>query len=163
MEIRPFPWTCPRCRQREVYSDVVDYSTTVDHDGRSYTVRVPSLEVPKCRNCGKLVMVDSANRRISEAFRREAGLLTPEEIRAGRVRCGLDQQTFADLLGISVSTLSRWETGAQIQQRSLNRLLEAYFTSPEVRRVYGRLAGIDNGEHRPARPTPAAPDREQAS
>jgi putative zinc finger/helix-turn-helix YgiT family protein len=141
---------------------VVDYTTTIEHDGRAYTVKVPSLEVPKCRNCGKLVMVDSANRRVSEAFRREAGLMTPEEIRAGRVRCGLDQQTFADLLGISVSTLSRWETGAQIQQRSLNRVMGAYFTSPEVRRVYGRLAGIENGEHRSARPTSAAPDREQA-
>jgi putative zinc finger/helix-turn-helix YgiT family protein len=150
MEIRPYPWTCARCRQREVYSDVVDYTTTIEHDGRSYTVKVPSLELPKCRNCGKLVMVDSANRRISEAFRREAGLLTPEEIRAGRTRCGLDQQTFADLLGISVSTLSRWETGGQIQQRSLNRLMEAYFASAEVRRVYARLSVGENGEPRAA-------------
>ena len=145
METRPYPWTCPGCRQRAVHADVVDYTTTVEHDGRAYTVTVPSLEVPKCRNCGKLVLTDSANRRISEAFRREAGLLTPEEIRAGRTRCRLDQQTFADLLGISVSTLSRWETGAQIQQRSLNRLMEAYFASPEVRQVYGRLSGRENG------------------
>src|ERR1700722_9283373 len=101
METRPFPWVCARCRQREVYSDAMDYATTIEHDGRSYTVKVPALELPKCRNCGKLVVGDAANRRISEAFRREAGLLTPEEIRAGRVRCGLDQQTFADLLGIS--------------------------------------------------------------
>jgi putative zinc finger/helix-turn-helix YgiT family protein len=150
METRPYPWTCARCRQREVYSDAVDYATTIEHDGRSYTVMIPALELPKCRNCGKLVLVDSANRRISEAFRREAGLLTPEEIRAGRTRCRLDQQTFADLLGISVSTLSRWETGAQIQQRSLNRLMEAYFASAEVRRVYARLSGGENGAHRAA-------------
>ena len=150
METRPYPWTCTRCRQREVYSDVVDYTTSIDHDGRPYTVRVPSLELPKCRNCGKLVLVDSANRLISEAFRREAGLLTPEEIRAGRIACGLDQQTFADLLGISVSTLSRWETGAQIQQRCLNRLMEAYFASLEVRQVYARLSGGENGTPRAA-------------
>ena len=145
METRPYPWTCTRCRQREVYPDKVNYSTTIDHDGRSYAVNVPSLELPKCRNCGKLVLVDSANRLISEAFRREAGLLTPEEIRAGRIRCGLDQQTFAEQIGIAVSTLSRWETGAQIQQRSLNRLMEAYFASPEVREVYARLSGRHNG------------------
>ena len=150
METRPYPWTCTRCRQRQVYPDKVDYSTTIDHDGRSYAVSVPSLEVPKCRNCGKIVLTDSANRRISEAFRREAGLMTPEEIRAGRIRCGLDQQTFADLLGIAVSTLSRWETGAQIQQRSLNRLIEAYFASPEVREVYARLNGRQNGAPRAA-------------
>jgi putative zinc finger/helix-turn-helix YgiT family protein len=150
METRPYPWTCARCRQPAVYSDIVDYTTTIEHDGRAYTVTVPSLELPKCRNCGKLVMVDAANRRISEAFRREVGLLTPEEIRAGRTRCGLDQQTFADLLGISASTLSRWETGAQIQQRSLNRLMEAYFASAAVRRVYARLSGGENGEPRAA-------------
>lgn len=145
METRPYPWTCTRCRQREVYPDKVDYTTTIDDDGRCYTVQVPSLEISKCRNCGKIVLTDSANRRISEAFRREAGLMTPEEIRAGRVRCGLDQQTFADLLAIAVSTLSRWETGAQIPQRSLNRLMEAYFASPEVREVYARLSGRHNG------------------
>ncbi len=150
METRPYPWTCTRCRQREVYPEAVDYTTTIEHDGRSYTVQVPSLEVPKCRNCGKLVLVDSANRRISDAFRREAGLLTPEEIRAGRIRCGLDQQTFADQLGIAVSTLSRWETGAQIQQRSLNRLMEAYFASPEVRQVYARLHDGKNGARQAA-------------
>ena len=150
METRPYPWTCTRCRQREVYPDKVDYSTTIDHDGRSYTVQVPTLEVPKCRNCGKIVLTDSANRRISEAVRYEAGLMTPEEIRAGRVRCGLDQQTFADQLGISVSTLSRWETGAQMQQRSLNRLMEAYFASPEVRRVYAKLSGGESGARRAA-------------
>ena len=150
METRPFPWTCARCRQRQVYSDAVEYSTAIEHDGRSYTVTVPALELPKCRNCGKLVMIDSANRRVSEAFRREAGLLTPEEIRAGRTRCGLDQQAFAELLGISVSTLSRWETGAQIQQRSLNRLMEAYFASAAVRRGYARLCGGENGTPRVA-------------
>ena len=58
METRPYPWTCPGCRQRTVHPDVVDYTTTVEHDGRAYTVRVPSLEVPKCRNCGKLVLVE---------------------------------------------------------------------------------------------------------
>ena len=151
METRLYPWMCTRCRQREVCPDVVDYATTIDHDGRSYTVKVPTLEVPKCRNCGKIVLTDSVNGRISEAFRREAGLMTPEEIRVGRTRCGLDQQTFADLLGVAVSTLSRWETGAQIPQRSLSRLMEAYFTSPEVRDVYAQLNDRHNGAAKVAR------------
>lgn len=135
MEIRPYPWTCAACRQRQVFPAAVDYTTTVEHDGRSYTVMVPSLELPKCRNCGKLVLVDSANRRISEAFRREAGLMTPEEIRAGRIRCGLDQKTFADLLGISVSTLSRWETGA-------NPAAQPESADGGVFRVAGDSAGL---------------------
>jgi hypothetical protein len=35
--------------------------------------------------------------------------------------------------------LSRWETGAQIQQRSLNRLMKAFFRSALVRRQFSRI------------------------
>ena len=112
METRPYPWKCTRCRQREVYPDMVDYTTTIDHDGRSYTVhssvpgssQVPELRQTRPGRCGQPAHQRSLppGSRVVDAGRDPAG----------RIRCGLDQQTFADLLGIAVSTLSRWETGA---------------------------------------------------
>jgi putative zinc finger/helix-turn-helix YgiT family protein len=113
------------------------YTTQVEHDGCLYTVTIPDLEVPRCEKCGTLVRVDAANRRVSEALRRQLGLLTPEEIRQNRDTLGLTQEQFADQLGVAEATLSRWETGAQIQQRALDNLLRLFFALPEVRSFLG--------------------------
>ena len=121
----------------------VDYTATVEHDGRSYEVEVLALEVPKCQKCGKLVLVDSANRRISEALRKTAKLLFPAEIRQNRERLHLTQKQLANLMEVAVETVSRWETGAQIQQRSFNKLLKAIFRSPEVRKQLAEIDAIE--------------------
>ena len=118
MQTKPFPWKCAGCRERKVNLAVIDYAATLEHDGRSYEIRVSELEVPKCENCGKLVMIDSANKAVTEALRRAAGLLSPVQIRRNREHLGLTQKELAAGLGIADATLSRWETGAQLQQRA---------------------------------------------
>ena len=55
-----------------------------------------------------------------------------EEIRQGREQLGLTQKQFANLLGVGEATVSRWETGAQIQQRALDRFLRVCLASPAV-------------------------------
>jgi putative zinc finger/helix-turn-helix YgiT family protein len=132
---RAFSRKCGKCRQRTVELATVPYTTQIDHDGRKYTVTIPDLVIPRCGNCGTIVLDEEANRRISAAFRSQAGLLPPEQIRRHRTALGLTQQALADLLGVAVATLSRWETGAQIQQRSLDRFLRAVFVIPELRRA----------------------------
>jgi putative zinc finger/helix-turn-helix YgiT family protein len=106
------------------------YSTTIGHDGRTYKVEIPDLVVPQCTNCLTVAIDEEADQQISDAFRREARLLTPAEIRQGREKLGMTQNQFARLLGIGESTVSRWETGAQIQQRSMDRFVRLCFTSP---------------------------------
>ena len=83
---KPFPWKCSQCRQRTVVQAVVPYATNVEHDGRAYLVEIPDLAVARCENCGEIVLDDAANRRISEQFRLQAGLLAPQQIRTGRER-----------------------------------------------------------------------------
>jgi putative zinc finger/helix-turn-helix YgiT family protein len=121
----------------------VPYTTQIDYDGRKYTITIPDLVVPRCANCGTISLDDEANRQISAAFRKQAGLLSPEQIRSQRLALGLTQQTLADLLGVAVFTLSRWETGAQIQQRSLDRFLRAFFKLPELRQALRCEGGLD--------------------
>jgi putative zinc finger/helix-turn-helix YgiT family protein len=132
---RTFSRKCGHCRQRAVTLTAVPYSTQIDHDGRKYAVTIPDLVVPRCAHCGTISLDDEANRQISAAFRQQARLLSPAQIRAQRVGLGLTQQALADLLGVAVFTLSRWETGAQIQQRSLDRFLRAVFKLPELRQA----------------------------
>ena len=113
---------------------VVPYSITIDHDGKKYEVQIPELSVPRCQNCGQIAIDDDASDQIDKAFRRTAGLLTPEEIRRLRIACGFrQQQEFAQCLGIGVSTLSRWETGSQVQQRFHDRMLRAFLAIPAFR------------------------------
>jgi putative zinc finger/helix-turn-helix YgiT family protein len=138
MTERLFSPKCGKCRQRSMALAKVPYSTSIDHDGRTYTITIPDLIVPRCGNCGTIALDEEANRLISEAFRKQAGLLTPEQIRQHRASLGMTQQDMADQLGLAVSTLSRWETGAQIQQRALDRFVRAFFLLPQLRRA---LAG----------------------
>jgi putative zinc finger/helix-turn-helix YgiT family protein len=130
MTNRSYPKRCGKCGQKDMRLATVQYSTTIEHDGRVYRVEIPSLTVPQCANCGAISIDDEADRQISAAFRREAGLLAPEDIRLGREKLGLTQKQFANLLGIGESTVSRWETGAQIQQRAMDRFLRVCLSSP---------------------------------
>jgi len=123
----------------------VPFESLISHDGCDYRVHIPALSVPKCMTCGELSIDEVAGEQIDLAFRAEAGLLTPSQIREGRVKCGFgQQQEFAKCFGISSSTLSRWETGAQVQQRFHDGMLRAFFEVPSLRGYLANLHGVSD-------------------
>jgi putative zinc finger/helix-turn-helix YgiT family protein len=129
---------CMVCRERAVSPVKLDsYETELEHDGRKYSISVADLGVLKCRHCGEVYLDEAADERLSQALRAAAGLLSPAEIRSGREGLGLTQKQLANHLRISEFTLSRWETGAQIQQRSMDAFLRVFFQSGEARRLLG--------------------------
>jgi putative zinc finger/helix-turn-helix YgiT family protein len=135
---RPFPWKCNTCGERQVRLTLVpDYTAELEHDGRSYSVTVPDLQVLECSACKTLVLTDEAHKRLGIALRDKAGLLRPAEIRAKRDELGLTQKQLASLLKVADTTVSRWETGAQIQQRAMDLLLRAFFNVPALRQFLG--------------------------
>ena len=134
---KPHPWICPECHSRAVSPAREPYEAEVEHDGRSYRVCLPNLELHRCSACGFTIIDDVGNRAISAELRRVAGLLQPEEIRKDREALGLTQKQLAGYLRVAEATLSRWETGGQIQQRALDHLLRAFFDVPEFRAYAG--------------------------
>src|SRR5687767_5741355 len=100
MAERYFSKKCGHCGQAAVELSRVPYSTVIEHDGRSHAVTITDLDVPKCANCGTIVFDEEANRRITAALRKEAGLLSPEQIRQGREVLDLTQSGLAELLGV---------------------------------------------------------------
>jgi putative zinc finger/helix-turn-helix YgiT family protein len=135
---RPFPWRCVECRAKEVFPKVTDYTTSAKHDGRVYTIHIPDLAIPTCRNCGAQTFSIGDDERIIAALRTQVGLLTPQEIQARRGRLEMSQQQLAEQLGVAKETISRWETGAMIQSRAMDNLLRLFFESEEVRRLLQR-------------------------
>jgi putative zinc finger/helix-turn-helix YgiT family protein len=142
---RRFAPRCGQCHQKTMALATVPYDIRIDHDGKKYDVHVEDLSVPKCANCGAISIDDDASEQIDAAFRQQAKLLTPSEIREGRLKLGFhQQQEFAKCLGVAVSTLSRWETGAQIQQHFHDGVLRAFFAVPELRIFLASLHGVEH-------------------
>jgi putative zinc finger/helix-turn-helix YgiT family protein len=145
---------CMVCRQQAVSSVTLDsYETELEHDGRKYAISVPNLTVLKCRNCGEVYLDEAADDRLSEALRNAAGLLSPSEIRDQRERLGLTREQLANRLRIPESTLARWETGGQIQQRPMDAFLRVFFQSGEARRL---LADAESAQAGAGLGTPVA-------
>lgn len=143
MTERRFAQRCGECGQKTMSLATLPYSMSATHDGISYDVHIQELSVPKCTNCGAISIDDVAGKQIDDEFRRVAALLTPEEIREGRIRVGYsDEQEFAACFGVSPSTVSRWESGSQIQQRAYDDWLRVFFKNPEARRTLAELHGL---------------------
>src|SRR5437867_988539 len=98
MTTRTYPKRCGKCGHQRMELATVPYATIIEHDGRSYRVEIPALTVPRCAHCRAISIDDAADQQISAAFRREARLLPPEEIRQGREQLGLTQKQLANPL-----------------------------------------------------------------
>jgi transcriptional regulator with XRE-family HTH domain len=90
-----------------------------------------------------------------EAVCRAAGLLTPSEIKALRERFGWSQQDLAELTGMGIATISRWERGRLLQNRSNNKFLQALRDCQPLREYLEKTRKQkSDGESEPDAPKP---------
>ncbi len=145
MSDRHFAQRCGECGQKSMALSTVPYELEISHDGNKYLVHIEKFSVPKCTNCGALSIDDIAGKQIDDEFRRVAELLTPEEIRQGRMSVGFtNQQEFAACFGVSPATVSRWENGSQVQQHAHDGWLRVFFKSAESRQILAELHGVQD-------------------
>lgn len=74
---RPFPWSCPQCRRKDVRPTTISDQTERLHEGRLIAVDIPHFVVPKCTNCGELVFNYVADEQILEAIKAQAASPQP--------------------------------------------------------------------------------------
>lgn len=90
-------------------------------------IGVPSAAHLKCPNCGEVVLRYQDSKRLGEdaiaIYRKKHGLLSADEIRAIREHFDLTQAELARLLRLGASTISRWESGRNVQTAALDVLL----------------------------------------
>jgi DNA-binding transcriptional regulator YiaG len=132
---RPFPWICSNCATLTVVPAVIEYTAKVKQDGVLHELYFPAIEIPRCQTCGTPFITSEVDEQINEALRARLRLLTPAQIRKGIEQVGLNQQEFAERLGVAPETISRWVNGAFIQSKMPDNFLRVYFAIPEVRAV----------------------------
>lgn len=101
-------------------------------------IAVPSATHLRCPKCHEVVLRYQDARRLGEdaiaVYRRKHGLLSASEMRAIRERFELTQAEFGSLLRLGANTLSRWESGRNVQTEAMDTLLRL------IRDVPGSIA-----------------------
>ena len=108
-------------------------STLVEKRGRlrfpvnGEEMNVPSASHLGCPRCGEIVLRYEDAQRLSEdavaLYRKKHKLLSAEEIRTLRRRFGVTQGQLARLLRLGSNTVSRWESGRNVQTAAMDVLL----------------------------------------
>jgi putative zinc finger/helix-turn-helix YgiT family protein len=90
-------------------------------------ISVPSALHLRCPECDEIVLRFSDARRLQgdgiAIYRKKHGLLSADEIRAIREKFGLTQSELAHLLHLGANTISRWESGRNVQTEAMEMLL----------------------------------------
>lgn len=117
----PLP-ECPDCESTDVSIDEREQRFRYGRgpDAVELTCSVP---VYTCSHCGCQWTGGKAEDARQEAVCHYLGRLTPREVRGVRDRHGLSQAEFSRITGLGEASLSRWETGAGIQNAACDRLL----------------------------------------
>ncbi len=116
---------CPECENGHFVPFSRDEE--LDYDLGEQTVKVPVRSVPleRCDSCGLVASGPPAAKARHESLCRVTGLLAPAEIKAIRDKFGWSQEYLAELTDFGVATISRWERGRLLQNRSANKVLKA--------------------------------------
>ncbi len=113
---------CPACG-----TTMVEKRGTLRLPVNGEGIAVPSAAHLACPNCGEVVLRYRDSRRLGEdaaaIYRKRHGLLSAEEIRALRERLHLTQADLAHLLRLGANTVSRWESGRNVQTGAMDILL----------------------------------------
>jgi putative zinc finger/helix-turn-helix YgiT family protein len=90
-------------------------------------ISVPSSVHLSCPKCGEIVLRLKDAKRLHEdaiaLYRNKHGLLSADKIRAIRDRFDLTQADLAALLRLGANTVSRWESGRNVQTAAMDMLL----------------------------------------
>lgn len=90
-------------------------------------IAVRSAAHLSCPKCGEVVLRFQDAKRLGEdsiaLYRKKHGLLSADEIRAIREQFDLTQADLARLLRLGANTVSRWESGRNVQTAAMDILL----------------------------------------
>ena len=88
----------------------------------------------RCPDCGEEWYLPgqmaATQKRAAAVIREKHRIMSPERIRALRIRMGLTQISLEELLGVGPKTVTRWERGSVVPGAPVSRLLELLESDP---------------------------------
>lgn len=130
---------CVEC-DKEVITKIIEKEETANIKGLEITCKI---KVRVCPECGEeLLDPDLEDENLDlfyNEYRKQKKLLSPEEIKAIRLKYNLSQTSFARLLGFGEKTIARYENGS-IQDTAHDNLIrsmssvDAFFRLWELRK-----------------------------
>lgn len=106
-----------------------------DIDGVTLEAFIP---VWACSACGSQYAAEGAEEARHAAVCAHLGRLSPQELRELRQANGLSQEAWADLTGVGIASVKRWETGNKIQNESI----DLFFRLLQSPVAFERLKGV---------------------
>ena len=120
-----FPTTqidCVLCGSKEVTTRQEKISFPVSTRGKEQTLYV-DIPVHQCKECDFEFTGPDADKIQHDAVCRFLNVMTPSEVREIRKKSGLTQSKFAEITGIGIASINRWEKGGVIQNPAMDNLL----------------------------------------
>ena len=113
---------CPTCG-----TPMVEKRSTLRLPVNGEEIAVPAAAHLSCPRCREILLRYQDSRRLGEdaiaIYRKKHGLLSADEIRPIRERFDLTQADLARLLRLGANTVSRWESGRNVQSAAMDMLL----------------------------------------
>lgn len=121
---------CPRCG-----AEMAERRGTLRLPVNGEEIAVPSATHLRCPSCDEVMLRFRDSKRLGEdataIYRKRHGLLSADEIRAIRMELELTQADLARLLRLGANTVSRWESGRNVQSAAMDMLLRLIRDVPE--------------------------------
>ena len=136
---------CPQCSRRTVQTRIEEdrfkYGT-----GDSAVDLTAAIPVRKCASCGFEFTDWEAEDLRHEAVCRHLGVMVPKQVLGIRLMYDLSRSEFAAITKFGETSLSRWETGAVIQNLANDQLLYLLQFPENLQRLRER---VTQGEAHP--------------
>jgi putative zinc finger/helix-turn-helix YgiT family protein len=114
--------TCPRCG-----SEMIEARSALTFPVNGEEIEVLASPHLRCRKCDEVILRLDESKQLREralgVYRQKYRLLGGDEIRRMRERLALTQGQLAELLRLGINTISRWESGRNVQTAAMDVLL----------------------------------------
>ncbi|MFA7257462.1 MAG: type II toxin-antitoxin system MqsA family antitoxin [Kiritimatiellales bacterium] len=120
---------CFECDAGNYQIASVDYPVELS-GGESFTV--PKVKILRCDSCGDEVVPAESSAQIEAYVHDKTEVLTKDELYNMFRDVNLDQEKFANVVGLGQKTYHRWLKGIQTPSRSMGYYLRVLAHFPEV-------------------------------
>lgn len=135
---------CPSCGKSEMQKKVTDHYHFLESGLDNVFILKPAIAV--CPLCGEEILMLSKPSElmecIGEAVISTPGALSAPEIKFLRKNLFLKSAEFANVLGVSRGTVSRWENGESSPELSTDRLIRMVYAAKLGQKATSKLLSL---------------------